>query len=49
MDVEELRIPSITLLSEGVRVLRIAVRNFTRFAPIRLVEDYVKRHYTPMM
>ncbi|KAL8614212.1 hypothetical protein ACOMHN_026429 [Nucella lapillus] len=49
LSLNPVKIPPITLLSEGVRVLRIATRNFSRFAPKRQVEDYLKRRYTPMV
>ncbi|XP_067655938.1 uncharacterized protein [Haliotis asinina] len=38
----------ITLLSEGVKVLRVAVRTFKRMCPRRQVEDYLKKDYTPI-
>nr|KAG5689565.1 hypothetical protein BaRGS_022068 [Batillaria attramentaria] len=41
-------IPPITLLSEGARVLRVAVRNFSRFAPWRHTEEYLKKRYKPL-
>ncbi|XP_070199907.1 cyclic nucleotide-binding domain-containing protein 2-like [Littorina saxatilis] len=48
LSVKPPKIPKIALLSEGVRVLRVAMRNFGRVAPRRQVEDYLKRHYVPM-
>ncbi|XP_071100088.1 uncharacterized protein [Haliotis cracherodii] len=38
----------ITLMSEGVKLLRVAVRTFKRMCPRRQVEDYLKKDYTPI-
>ncbi|XP_076471684.1 uncharacterized protein LOC143301349 [Babylonia areolata] len=47
LSVKPVKVPSITLLSEGARVLRMATRNFDSTETRKRVEEYLRKGFTP--